>query len=632
MRSPHVLLLLALACGACDEPISPPDPASVRFGVETAGYLAWRAQPIEKGVPSWRRTDTVIQHDERDADRFVSGVALDRAVPEGARSVQTAIGAWMGPKYWIEEDRVVRVELELVEGGAKRTLVSEDLSVHALLAGGWHAWQLPIDPPARRGARLVARALPGPVPPPKSPDETPAVVDYALQRPWFDVGAAKKPNVLVLSIDTLRADHLGCYGYARGTSPNIDALAAKGVLFENCTAPAPWTLPSYGSLFTSRSPIVHRAGINRPRENAWGSDRDVPEEEAYEALRSDLPTWAEAMRANGWTTAGFHSNPFLRGGTGIERGFERWTYYWMRANAAVELSGDWIASRKSAPWFAFVHVMDPHQPYSPPAPWDTKWSSRTPEDVWAATEAGAATRQPLRVDAVRAMSTDATFRADYVGLYDGEIGYTDEQIGLLLARLEREGELADTIVVLHSDHGEEFWEHGGYEHGHALIEEVVHVPLIVCWPGHLPAGVRVKDRVSLIDVMPTVLSLVGAPKPNRIEGVDLSPTWSGRALGARAVLSDTMLYGSRESKALYQAGEKLVQRSGDAPRYYDLAVDPHEARDLATERQSQVEALVRRLQDRLKALKADSKPSGLSDFDPVRRQLGDGGYFEGGKK
>lgn len=376
---------------------------------------------------------------------------------------------------------------------------------------------------------------------------------FAIPLEWRDrkAAAADAPNVLVLSIDTLRADRLGCYGYDRGTTPNLDKLAAQGVLFERAYSSAPWTLPSYASLFTALLPADHRAGVVTEREDRFGTDEKAPKK-TTELLRPDVPTMAERAREQGYATAGFYCNPYIGSGAGVDRGFDRWTRYQHGAKAGTEMAQAWIGAHAAKPWFVFLHLIDPHMPYAPPAPYDERFAGVKVEELrdW-----------PPALPALRAGADDALKRL-CSDLYDGEVAYADAQLGRLLEALRASGELDNTIVVLHSDHGEEFWEHGGCDHGHALHEELLRVPFAIVWPGRL-APRRVDERVRTLDLFPTLSELLGWGGAHAsAEGRSLAPWLKSDAAKAeradRDVTAEAILWGDLEQKARIAGRLKYV--------------------------------------------------------------------------
>lgn len=596
------LALLALAACGGQKPV--PAPPIVRVEV-TPQFRVLEQQDPEANLSPWKRSQGVVLGDCRSAHVLQPGGELVLPAPAGATRLATACAARLHSSS--ERGGHVRMTLEIGKTSARWEGELADLLER------WAEIELHLDEPTGSADRVRVRAeLTGAA--------RPESIEFLVE-PLRAAAKSSGPNVLVISIDTLRADHLSCYGYERKTSPRIDALASEGVLFEQVVAAAPWTLPSYGSLFTACTPAVHRAGVNAAHEELFGRDEDSPKEE-LEILRGDLPTLAEELSAAGFATAGFHANSFLRAKNGVDRGFDRWVFYQYHVSFGVDLALDWIDRCGGAPWFCFLHVMDVHQPYVPPPPFDRKFSDRSHAEV---------ADYPPAIDGLRAKRPDdATVRL-LVDEYDGAIAYADDEIGRLLDRLQAKGVLDRTLVVVHSDHGEEFWEHGGYEHGHTEYAELLRVPLILRWPGPLPAGRRVTPRVRLIDLMPTVLDLLRLPPAGGIEGRSLLPLLEGKAEAPRECISEATLHGRREIKALTVGPESFVLRGTGPGLLFDLAADPQEAKDLAAERRSRAQELEGRLRKRHEAILQSAvraRAMQLSDAD--RRRLREMGYTGAG--
>jgi arylsulfatase A-like enzyme len=391
---------------------------------------------------------------------------------------------------------------------------------------------------------------------------------------------AGAPNVLLVTVDTLRADRLSCYGYPRPTSPHIDALAARGTRFANAYSSAPWTLPSYGSLFTGLFPGEHRAGVVTECDALFGQDQDAPAKTTTELLRADVPTLAERFAAAGFATAMFHANYYLSRASGIERGFQRYVHYGSNARNGVDRVLKWIDEQGTSPWFGVAHLMDPHFPYAPPAPFDREF---------AGVDVAQLANWPLNLAELRAARPEPEIAKLSSDLYDGEIAFTDQEIGRLLDTLAEKGVLANTIVVLHSDHGEEFWEHGSCDHGHSQHQELLRVPLVIAWPDHVPAGRVVVERVRALDVFATLLELAGIAVPEGVESGSLVPTFREKEAPRRAI-AEAIHEGRREIKAVFDGTQKLVQR-GTAIQLFDVATDRSESVDLAGRETQRVEEL-----------------------------------------
>jgi arylsulfatase len=323
------------------------------------------------------------------------------------------------------------------------------------------------------------------------------------------------PNIVLVTIDTLRADHLDAYGYARPTSPSLDAFAKDGVLFETAISAAPATQLSTASLLTGLWPVTHMEPM-----------RDRPEGVAF--LRSGFTTLAEHLAAAGYATAGFVSNPALRAEEGFAQGFATWddtTGRDAEAEGVIAPAIEWLATAR-APFFLWVHLLDPHHPYDPPelGPWEdpSDAAAAALRRTWTSLPFAEQTARMQRVE--RSSDLDPATRAFLVDRYDTEIRHADAGVGRLLASLERQGATrANTWVAVTADHGEEFLDHGRLLHSHTLYDELLHVPLIVRGPT-TPAGLRVAEQVPTIALMPTLLAAAGQSTAE-LDERSLAPFW-----------------------------------------------------------------------------------------------------------
>jgi len=381
-------------------------------------------------------------------------------------------------------------------------------------------------------------------------------------------------NLVLIGVDTLRRDHLGCYGYHRNTSPNIDGLARRGVLFENVVSTCPWTLPAFATVFTSLYPTQHGAtGARTP-------------------MRTSFPTLASLLKDNGYATGAIINAPYLKARFKVDRGFD---LYQMPpsdgrvADGTTEDALKWIEENKEHPFFIFVHYFDPHIPYSPPAPYDTLFD---PDYTGTMKMANIPNGLPrLRSRGFREMAAASDADWNHIrSLYDGEIAFADEAIGSLLKGLDERDLTRNTLIVFLSDHGEEFYEHGGFEHGHTLFDELIKVPLIFSLPGRFLEDVRMARQVRLVDVEPTILELLGITAGTRLEGVSLAPLLAGGGGvqgGGDCLLppgigyAEALLYGE-EKKSVTAHPWKLIydMKSGDMS-FYNLEEDPGELEDLS---------------------------------------------------
>jgi arylsulfatase A-like enzyme len=406
------------------------------------------------------------------------------------------------------------------------------------------------------------------------------------------------PNVLVLLVDTLRADRLGCYGARPSPSPTLDRLAAEGLLFEETVAQAPWTMPSVATLFTGLHPrshgVVGGGGL-------WGHG-NVKSDDLHLAFLSDaLPTLAERVAAAGITTVGVSGNPLVSRATNLARGFETFVELpWDNTRPDGPRAGEinaifvrWLTENRRHRFFAWLHYMEPHGPYTPapafrPAPAagvrPQVAKGRVNPLAQAVNWQGAPPLPPAEIDHLRR-------------LYDGEIRSFDDELAALLAQLDALGVRGSTVLVVTSDHGEEFQEHGRLKHGPHLYEESIRVPLVLAGPGIAPG--RVRAQAQGIDLLPTVTGMLGLPAPVGLPGHDLLAP--GLEDG-RAAISETRggiaSDGSpAELVAVRAAGWKLVHAPArDLVELFDLARDPGERTNrhrVAPEEPRLLEALAR---------------------------------------
>jgi len=331
-------------------------------------------------------------------------------------------------------------------------------------------------------------------------------IDEGNTSPPRTAGTSHKTggDIILIIIDTLRADHLGCYGYKRPITPNIDALAGDGIRFATCISQAPWTIPSIMSIMTSMYPSVN--GV-----------KDV--KSRLDPMRSTL---AEAMKEGGYRTAGLVSHTFVDRRFGFADGFERYDdkgAIHKGAGVTTNLATSMIDDLRGDDFFFFVHYFDPHFPYDPPAPYDTLFTTAGREKktiTWKDMKQYAHINNPLPPRELERL----------IGLYDGEINYTDAMVGKFIGHLKKIGIYDRSTILLTADHGEEFKDHGSMGHTRTLYDELIHVPLIIKLPHSEKAGTVIRDQVRSLDIAPTLLHLAGADIPGEFQGVDLSPFWT----------------------------------------------------------------------------------------------------------
>ena len=389
---------------------------------------------------------------------------------------------------------------------------------------------------------------------------------------------ARRPDILLVTIDALRADHLSSYGYRSFTSPAIDAFARRAAQFTNAIAQAPYTKASIASIMTGQYPSAHKtvtASVPFP-ETMTGHPTTAPI--ATDVLPSSMTTLAEALRAGGYQTFGFTANPFLIEAFGFAKGFDRFRFYPGADFAGGErLVADAVEAARDSngrrPLFTWVHFMEPHSPYTPPP-------------LTAGMFRIAGSPQPISSEvSIPGWLLPGSPRdlRPYLAAYDDEIAAADAAFDTLLRELRSMRGWRDTIVVLTADHGEEFLDHGGWEHGTNLHDELIRVPLVIQAPNS-PAGV-IDAQVQLIDLFPTLLEMAGAPLP-ATSGRALEVLWDRRSPSHSAM---SEIVGTQS--ALREERFKLITLASGQVQLFDLARDPHETLDVAAANPARVNAM-----------------------------------------
>ena len=385
----------------------------------------------------------------------------------------------------------------------------------------------------------------------RTPDSSPRAAPATVAR----------PDILLVTIDTLRADHLGSYGYHLPTSPFIDRLAAGGVRFERAYSTSSWTVPAVVSMLTSTYPSRHGMG-----------QRTVASHGQWHVTPAGLPSLPEALSAAGYRTYGFTANFGLPAERGFSRGFDRY-----RCIGAVDVEAiedeleRWLPDLQAgSPWFFWLHLFDAHAPYTGREPW---LSTLYPETAASALERGTISAAMVEPNERTAATVD---RAQQ--FYDSEIRRLDHYLERLFERIPRSD---DALVLLTADHGEEFLDHGDVLHGRNLYNETLRIPFIVRFPDRRFAGRIVSKPVSLIDVLPTLLTVAGAPVPAEAAGADLVATiLESRTPAPRSIFAE--LESGRRQRAVTDGRWKYVitDHQESAPLLFDLDHDPGESNDL----------------------------------------------------
>jgi arylsulfatase A-like enzyme len=404
--------------------------------------------------------------------------------------------------------------------------------------------------------------------------------------------APDRPNLLLVSIDSLRADHLSAAGYPRDVTPRLDALLREGTWFTDAVAGAPWTTPSMLSVLTGLEPQAHR--VQAPGLT----------------LSPEAETLAEHLQAAGYRTLAVVPAVTLGPHFGFSQGFERYEAFNYGHNKLTARRLNTTARRlleaqDGRPWFLWVHYWDPHYNYEPPEPEASRYPSSFRPPPGTHYNVAEIKRQPAPLT-----EEEVEF---LVSQYDGEIRYNDRFLGELLDLLEERGETERTLVVLLADHGEAFQEHGWLGHTNRVDETLIHVPLAFRWPGVVRPGAVVKEQVGLVDLLPTVLDLLALPYVEEsLMGRSLAATLREGAPPPESSLASMTVrrgawYALRRPPLKY-----VLDFESCEARLYDLAADPGEIRDLAAERPEDLARMAREAARRLEL----SESLGLPELRP----------------
>jgi len=401
------------------------------------------------------------------------------------------------------------------------------------------------------------------------------------------------PNVVFITVDTLRADHLGCYGDKQIRTPNIDALAADGIRFERAYAAVPVTLPSHTVIFTGTYPML--SGVH---------------DFAANKLSPNQPTLASVLKENGYTTGAIIGSAVLDSRFGLNHGFDFYYDHFdfnrlqesnldemeRPGNVVADLTLDWLSKNYQKKFFLWMHLYDPHYPYRPPPPYSEQYKDR---------------------------------------LYDGEIAFADAQVGRLIEFLKNKGLYRNTLIVLGGDHGESLGEHGENTHGFFIYNATLHVPLIF----HLPGGVHTKtvaNLVNLADLMPTVLAALNIQIPEQVQGQNLLSIMSPKKEdNARSMYAETFLPRLHFNWSELRGVETENYHFIDAPKpeLYDLRKDPGETHNLFTQKKAVTEEMRVHLAKLIQQYTAGQELAEKTGLDPaLMERLKSLGYagFSGG--
>lgn len=437
-------------------------------------------------------------------------------------------------------------------------------------------------------------------------------------------------NVILVSVDTLRGDRLEPGHQRRGSTPNIDRLAEAGVVFTEAEAPSPWTLPSVASMLTSLYPTAH---------GTYGKGS---------RLSPEMVTLAESISREGMTTKAVLANGWLNFPFNLHQGFDNYQFTYSKqarpvwwpglitrrvasalglasspfaarmdlsvAGNLVDQAIDYLELNAEGNFFLWIHLVDPHDPYVARGQYRRDAPPPRGHGSFARYDSGPT------VDLRKGRMVGPGEKRRLENLYNLEVRYTDEEIGRLIDTLERLGLDSKTMVILTSDHGEEFWEHGNVNHGHTLYGELLHIPLIVRPPtGYPVAGRNRSDVVRLIDVAPTVLDFLGIEPPSFWEGQSLLPLVRGEETGDRPAFAGSLVY-YKERKSVRLGRHKYIRTpSTGEEELYDLEADPLEEVNLAADLPELAAELRAALERHLEAQKvlAELYPSLVTEDDEV---------------
>ena len=475
--------------------------------------------------------------------------------------------AWLAFAYWLNREHLPGFfEFESLAGNAGLLVAAGLVSIAASRGLLWASGRV------KSGWPRAGWVLPG-------------LVLLVHAAGLYDRDRFRGPDVFVILIDVLRADHLGVYGYERETSPNIDRFAQDSVVFDKAISQSTFTKTSVSSLFTGLYPYRHKVYRGGP---------DVVTDEGKvtsDVLSASHTTLAEALLDEGFLTAAWVENPQLRAYMGFDQGFVEYHDQPGSIETIRRQFSDWIdrwGERNRC--FAYLHVLELHGPYEPEPPWKSKFG------VYTDRFEGMDWREWRRYNKAVNFGQDeiTTEEVEQLrALYDAQIAYVDSELGLIFDKLKADGLYDDALILITGDHGEAFMEHGFLTHSNTAYEELVHVPLIVKLPRSHGAGRRVQGQVALVDVAPTLVQHVNGQRKLDVDGLSLLGTLrDGAPLEERSYIYSEL----SNHLAIRSDRWKYIQYLERPPELYDLAADPKELVNVIDEH-SDASELLRSLAD-----------------------------------
>lgn len=378
-----------------------------------------------------------------------------------------------------------------------------------------------------------------------------------LANPMYKIPGETDPRrFMMICIDTLRTDKVGAYGAGSTLTPTLDQFAAESMRFANCQSASPWTFPSCASIVTGRFPGLMSA------------------DSVTENLRDEETTLAEIFFDAGFRTGAVINNTYVSDGVGMFQGYE-FMYNKLRQDADRQFPAalEWLDLHMDEDFFLYIHIFDPHVPYSPPESYVSQYRQGSGQFT---SEFDA----PNEVRSGEIILTDDE-KLQMEGLYNGEVAFADYELGKFFNELKTLGIYDDMSIVIFGDHGEEFWEHGAFEHGHSVYQEVVHVPLFMKIPGVEPSVYE--GRMSLIDVLPTWLSWAGFEYPEAVTGRDLFAEQDD--LDTRSLFIEDCIHATERRAVIQGDWKQILHFDGvGEPELYNLVEDPEETTNLFSAR------------------------------------------------